>query len=145
MQKTEKYIKVKFRLAKIEPKSFFIDEPKILKQKPNHAYVEFHVTFSLEIANELLMLKLLISVFDNKEHKFKYSCLNVNFVFQVNDLGEFPTDKTGIKIPDELIEYIIDSSISMSRGILFEKWSGTYLSDIILPPIDPAKLRPKKQ
>jgi hypothetical protein len=143
MNKEKKHIDIQLKPIKIESKGFLINEPDNFDQKPTDAYVEFHVNYNINRDKEHLSTIFIVSIFDGEKTKNKYSEIKTSFVYYVGGMRQFPMDGKEMKIPGMLMEYIIDSCISMIRGVLFEKWSGTYLSDIILPQIDPRKLKPR--
>ena len=49
-----------------------------------------------------------------------------------------------IKVPDPVMQHLIALTLSTTRGVLFDKLQGSFLSKIILPIFDVTKLNKNK-
>ena len=92
----------------------------------------------------IILILLDTKIFNNADKEIQFCNLTVFFEFHVIGLKKLAHKKNTISIPDGLLNHLFVISYSTMRGILFEKCSGTYLSELILPAIDPTMIIPKK-
>ena len=86
-----------------------------------------------------------ITIFKLKKDKKKKNIaeLKTRFTYNVVGLSSFPSEESDInevRIPKQLIDTLNNISISTTRGILFTKFQGTKIQNIILPLISQKEL-----
>ncbi len=141
----QKKMEIKFRLKTIKVEGFSFSELEDSKFDINTTIFEFNSGIRVIPEEETILILLGIALFNDPDKKIQLCNLKVSYEFHVIGLRHFPRKDNTIKIPDDILIQFFALAISTSRGILFDKCAGTYLSEIILPLINPATLLPKKQ
>lgn len=107
-----------------------------------------HFYFNLRGANKVKMSSNSIFILTIGEiifHKEKSKTdpieickIKIEIEFKFENLSKIITFLNGkAQIPQELLQKMLNTSFSTTRGILFTKLSGTVFEKIYLPPIDP--------
>ncbi len=107
-----------------------------------------HFYFNLSGANKVKMSSNSIFILSTAEiifHKEKSKSdpieickIKIEIEFRFENLSKIITFMNGkAKIPQELLQKMLNTSFSTTRGILFTKLLGTIFEKVYLPPIDP--------
>jgi hypothetical protein len=130
---------IRLRLVSVLTDSFYINKPKSLHSIKDGTDFEFTITPLFGFNFEKGEVKTTIDVRTKfKETKEEVSSLVINFIFQLENLKDFIEGEIseGFKVKDSLLKLLIGTSVSTARGVLIEKYAGTYLQRTILPIID---------
>ena len=144
MMNNHKKIEIRFRLQNMRITNFSFIEKEDYKLETNKIHFKFSSGIKINKKNEIILILLDTKIFNNTDKEIELCNLTVVFEFHVIGLKEFTYKKDTIQIPDNLLNHLTIISYSTMRGILFEKCSGTYLSELILPTIDPTMIIPGK-
>lgn len=126
-----------FQLLNIDVVDEFLKHPE--KQLPKKCQYNFDITIQHNITDKdkLIIVAPAISIRINNEEETR-GRFKANIVFQVQNLDDFKTQKTGkYEIPESFITILNSISISTSRGLLFSAFKGTFLHNAILPIVNP--------
>ena len=93
---------------------------------------------------ELIEIKCSIKVYLPDNKKDPIINLEVLSSYLVKELEKFEISKDEFDIPEEIIELLVITSISNTRGVLSVKVNETGVKNIILPLIHMDELKPKK-
>jgi hypothetical protein len=138
MQQTHKTqdIKFEFRIHDIQILQFSLDNSR---EHPdlgaNHPYT-FDISSSvlLDSALKLIAIDFNVKLFTNKEKSDKVCELTVRMSFNILNYDEIvKIDGGKVNIPEPVIHHLIALTLSTSRGILFDKLQGSFLSSVIMP------------
>jgi hypothetical protein len=143
----ENFFEVKVLRVRILSFSFIhkdnLDNPNIDENEINFTY-NSNISLKVNIEDELIDIKCSIKVFlpDNK----KDSIINLEVLssYLLKELGKYEISKGEFDIPEEIIEQLVITSISNTRGVLSVKVNETGFKNIILPLIQMEELKQKK-
>ncbi len=145
MKKQKDLKKIEFRLKEIDTVNYSIYTPKNLDVKIDDAYFIFKSGFKIDYDKQFIITNLETMAFEIVEKKEIYCKIELLFLFHFKDMKIFKISDKVFRFPDEILRVLMDISYSTTRGILYEKWRGTYLDKIILPSIDINSLIPKNK
>lgn len=126
---------IKFRMVRINVEQF-----AILTEEALTADVTVSIALSFKVSPEG---KRIACFFDVKFEKDQQAMiiLKLNCEFKVQDSDWEKLEKEGeIELPKDIQEVFASQTIGVSRGILFSKTEGTQYNNLILPPINVAKM-----
>lgn len=143
---SENIFEVKILKVKILSFSFIhkdnLENPDIDENEINFTY-NSNIGIKVNIEEELIDIKYSIKVYlpDNKEAIINLEVLSS---YLLKELKKFEISKGQFDIPKEIIEKLVTTSISNTRGVLSVKVNETGFKNIILPLIQMDELEPKK-
>lgn len=132
-------VNVEFGIEGIQILQFSLDNSS------GHQSLETNYPYTFQInsgvlfdsANKLIAIDFNIIIYTSKEKKDKVCELTVRVSFNVVNYDQVVVEKdNSVTIPDSFIHHIIAVTLSTSRGILFEKLQGSFLSNMVLPLFD---------
>lgn len=143
---TDSFPTANVNLANIEVLSSQLCYPEsiALETKQFKFNIESNANFSLELNQVFISVQ--VKVLDDAMTKL-FGSIQTAVAFNVKELESLLVeDQNGTKnIPIHLIEILNSISISTTRGIMFSRFMGTYLGNVILPIIDPKAMSVKLQ
>lgn len=143
---SENIFEVKILKVKILSFSFIhkdnLDNPHIDENEINFTY-NSNIGLKVNIEEESIDIKYSIKVYlpDNKEAIINLEVLSS---YLLKELKKFEISTGQFDIPKEIIEKLVKTSISNTRGVLSVKVNETGFKNIILPLIQMDELEPKK-
>jgi hypothetical protein len=143
---SENIFEVKILKVKILSFSFIhkdnLDNPDIDENEINFTY-NSNIGLKVNIEEELIDIKYSIKVYlpDNKEAIINLEVLSS---YLLKELKKFEISTGQFDVPKEIIEKLVTTSISNTRGVLSVKVNETGFKNIILPLIQMDELEPKK-
>ena len=140
--KTQK-VEVKYKIDSIKILDFSIRIPENIHDSIVEAFFEFNTGIQIILNENKITIKFETIVYDLKTRKKCYSNLTMFYCFKVLGMESFQRIKEMVKVPDDLMNTLVDIAYSTTRGIIFEKFAGSRLGKIILPPMDSKVLLPK--
>lgn len=140
--KKNKALKVKFNFKEIKTLSFNFKEPDHSIAKDTHIQFKYESKFMIRPESDEIIIRLKIKAVEQDDNIL--GSIEVEFIYQVKNLKQFETKENEIEIPDNLLRTLIFLTVSTTRGILFEKGTGTVLEKFIFPPIEIKPLIPTK-
>lgn len=144
---SENIFEVKILKVKILSFSFIhkdnLDNPNIDENEINFTY-NSNIGLKVNIEEELIEIKCSIKVYLPDNKKDPIINLEVLSSYLVKELEKFEISKDEFDIPEEIIERLVITSISNTRGVLSVKVNETGFKNIILPLIHMDELKPKK-
>jgi len=142
----EKEIERKIFQIKILSFSFIhkdnLENPKINEDEINYTY-KSKIGLKVDKETEVIDVKFSLKVYLPKK-KEEIINLEVLSSYLIKDIQDFEISTEEVEIPEEIIENLVLTSISNSRGILAVKVNETGFKNIILPLIQMDELIPKK-
>jgi hypothetical protein len=143
---SENIFEVKILKVKILSFSFIhkdnLDNPDIDENEINFTY-NSNIGLKVNIEEELIDIKYSVKVYlpDNKEAIINLEVLSS---YLLKELKKFEISTGQFDVPKEIIEKLVTTSISNTRGVLSVKVNETGFKNIILPLIQMNELEPKK-
>ena len=108
----------------------------LLPVNNNYAF-EIKAGVMVDSLNQVIGIDFFIQMFSSPEKKDNVFGLTVRMSYKIlNFENVVIRDGSKISVPDSALHHLLALTVSTTRGILFEKVQGTFLSRIILPPID---------
>jgi hypothetical protein len=138
-----KTMELKFAIQGIQIFNFSLDtSPKHQTMVPNHPYTfEINARGLVDITQKIIGIDFMVKIFTDIEKEDKVCELSLRMAFIILNFDEVVTFKeTAPIIPDVAMQHLIALTVSTTRGILFEKLQGSFLSKITLPIFDVTKL-----
>jgi hypothetical protein len=142
----ENTIQLSFAIQGIQIFNFSLDtSPKHQALGPDHRYTfEINAGALIDVSLKLIGIDFIVKVFTSVEKDDKVCELSLRMGYHIFNFDEIITfeDSSPI-IPEFAMEHFIALTVSTTRGILFEKLQGSFLSQIILPLVDVTSLNKK--
>jgi len=137
--KKQKEIKSKnvFFIKSIEILSFSINSKE--KPLPEQLTFKFNVRLEFKTNDDLNYLYLITHIdIENVDLSIMVGQLSVSCIFQIENISKKIKikDNHSIDIPTELLEELIEVSVSTTRGVMFSTFKGTFLHNAVLPIMD---------
>ncbi len=136
-------VEIKYRIDTIKVIDFTVQVPEGIHDPITDAFFEFNSGIQIILNENKINIKLQTKVYDLKTKKTCYSYLTLFYSFNVIGMKSFQKINDMVKVPDKLMLTLMGIAYSTTRGVFFEKFAGTCLRGIFLPPMDPQKLIPK--
>ncbi len=136
-------VEVKYKIESIKVLDFAIHVPENIQESITDAFFEFYTGIQIVLNENRINIRFQTKVYDYKTKKTCYSNLTMLYSFKILGMESFQLRKNMVKVPDELMITLVGIAYSTTRGIFYEKFAGTYLRDIFLPPMNPKILIPK--
>ena len=144
---SENIFEVKILKVKILSFSFIhkdnLDNPNINENEINFTF-NSNIGLKVNIEEKLIEVKCSIKVFLPNDKKDPIINLEVLSSYLTKELEKFEISKGEFDIPEDIIERLVTTSISNTRGVLSVTVNETGFNNIILPLIDMDELKPKK-
>lgn len=142
----EKEIEIKIFQIKVLSFSFIhkdsLESPKINEDEINFTY-KSNIGLKVNKETEVIDIKFSLKVYIPKK-KEEIINLEVLSSYLFKDIKDFEVSAEEVEIPEEIIENLILTSISNSRGVLAVKVNETGFKNVILPLIQMDELIPKE-
>lgn len=143
----KKIIQLKFSIKQIQVFNFILDSsPKHQSLSPDHQYT-FEINSGVLVDNKqkIIGVDFNSKIFTSAKKNDKVCELSVRIIFSINNFDEIIIKK-GKKfvIPDLISQHLIAVTVSTTRGILYEKVQGSFLSNVIMPIINVTNLKKVK-
>lgn len=126
---------------------FSIKEIELIEKSINSVvYVQdvpfnFEVKIEIRVDADMKFTRHIISIdIRQGENPEKVASMKLACVFSVPNLADYEKDEQlnqKIPVPEDLILLLNTVTIGTARGVLFSEFRGTFLSDALLPVIDP--------
>lgn len=136
-------LKIGFRLQNIRIKNFSFSELEDYKLDMDKVHFEFASGIQINREKKIILILLDTTIFNDPNKEIQFCNITLFFEFHVRGLEKIAFRENMMTIPTGFLIHLFDISYSTTRGILFDKCAGTYLSKLILPVIDPISLIPK--
>lgn len=108
----------------------------LLPANNNYAF-EIKAGVLVDPLNQVIGIDFFIQLFSSPEKIDNVFGLTVRMSYKIlNFENVVIRDGSKISVQDSALHHLLALTVSTTRGILFEKVQGTFLSRIILPPID---------
>lgn len=119
-----------------------LDNPNIDENEINFTY-NSNIAIKVNVNDELIDIKCSIKVYLPND---KESIINLEVLssYLPKNLKKFETSKGEFDIPEDIIEHLVTTSISNTRGVLSVKVNETGFKNIILPLIQMDELKTNK-
>lgn len=140
----DKKISIQYRIQQIKILNFCVNNLANDIQVNNTLQIETSVKINIDAHKQIISITIGVIIFTNQNKENKLCSLLAAFIFHTVGINKFEFNNEKIKIPDGFLVSLVSVSYSTLRGIFFEKCANTYLSNIILPLIDPIKLLKKE-
>lgn len=139
----EKVFEIKILQIKVLSFSFInkdsLENPNLNENEINYKY-KSKIELKVNIDTEIVDIKFSLKVFlPNK--KSEIINLEVLSSYHFKDLKSFEIKENEVEIPEDLIENLVMSSISNTRGVLAVKVNETGFKNIIIPLIQMNELK----
>jgi hypothetical protein len=137
-----------FRIHQIQIQQFILDNSEAHKSvKSNHPYTfEINAGGLIDPQMKIIGVEFNTKIFTDTIKTDKVCELTVLMSFYVKNFEEVVTCvENEYDIPEQLMHHLIALTLATTRGILFEKLQGSFLSHIILPIFDVPGLRKIKR
>ncbi len=142
----EKEIEIKIFQIKVLSFSFIhkdsLESPKINEDEINFTY-KSNIGLKVNKETEVIDIKFSLKVYIPKK-KEEIINLEVLSSYLFKDIKDFEVSAEEVEIPEEIIENLVLTSISNSRGVLAVKVNETGFKNVILPLIQMDELIPKE-
>ncbi len=105
---------------------------------------DISVEHKLDVKNKYIVVTIHVDIVPNSDTTIKFASSSVACIYAIENFEEI----ININSPDKTIidatttEILNSISLSTTRGVLSQLYSGTYLHNAILPVIDPKSLKP---
>lgn len=106
-----------------------------VEDKELHLNLNIEGVFDKKLSEISVIVEVLVYREGTNNEKEDVAELKVKNIFKIEN-AELLDDNNDILLPKELKEKLNEASISTTRGILFTKFQGTNIDDIIIPLID---------
>ncbi len=136
---TNNKIELTFNIAAIQVLKFSINNGPEFYQLPidNLYSFENNVGVHLDENKKIIGIDFNIKVFSSEEKKTMVCELIVRMIFNIVNFDNVVKKiDSRLTIPDEVLNHFIATTIGTARGIFYEKLRGTFLANVILPPIN---------
>lgn len=124
-------------LTKISEKEFFLAPNEDLKISHKNLQLGFNFNFKWKEDSDLIeVLTTIIYLYKTTKTEkeiLRFKCVLEFLVKDLNKVLIVDKETAKVKVPNSLEILFISTSISTSRGMLFYKTAGTYLSNFHLP------------
>lgn len=144
---TEKSIEIKILQIKVLGFSFLhkdnLENPDINENEINFIY-KSSIGLKVNSENEIVDIKFQLKVFIPKK-KEEIINLDVLSSYHFKNLKDFEVSPTEVDLPNDIIDNLVLTSISNTRGVLAVKVNESGFKNIILPLIQMDELIPKKE
>jgi hypothetical protein len=128
--------KVEFGIQEIQILQFSLDSsPQHQALDPKHPYTfEINAGGLVDSSLKLLGVNFNVKIFAIPQKEDKVCELTLRMSFKIVNFEEVVRmDGDKVDVPDLVMQHLIAVTLSTTRGILFEKLQGSFLSQIILP------------
>ena len=136
-------IQLTFAIIGIQVLNFsFKNLPEYFKLPSNHNYA-FDIRAGVLISpqNQIIGIDFFINLYMSEDKKDKICELAIRVSYKILNFEKVVFHEgSKLSVPDSALHHLVALTVSTARGILFEKVQGTFLSRIVLPPIDVTKL-----
>ncbi|MCK9424823.1 MAG: hypothetical protein M0Q21_02165 [Ignavibacteriaceae bacterium] len=140
---TEKKVELLFKIQGIHISNFSLDN-SLSRQSlaPDHSYAfEINAGTLIDASLKIIGVDFITRIFTSQTKDDKVCELSLRISYAIQNFESFTTiEKDKVTIPEQLMHHLIALTISTTRGILFEKLQGSFLSKIILPTINVSSL-----
>lgn len=144
----EKEIEIEIKIFQIKVLSFSfihkdnLENPKINEDEINFTY-QSNIGLKVNKETEVIDIKFSLKVYLPKK-KEEIINLEVLSSYLFKNLKDFEVSAEEVEIPEEIIENLVLTSISNSRGVLAVKVNETGFKNVMLPLIQMDELIPKE-
>ncbi len=139
----KKTVEVKYKIDTMKVLDFAIHVPENIQESITDAFFEFYTGIQIALNENRINIRFQTKVYDYETKKTCYSNLTMLYSFEILGMESFQLRKDMVKVPDELMITLLGMAYSTTRGIFYEKFAGTCLREIFLPPMKPQTLIPK--
>lgn len=143
---SEKSLEIKILQIKILGFSYIhkdnLDDSNFDENKINFIY-KSNIGLKTNTENQLIEIKFHLKVFLPKKEEEIIS-LETLCSFHIKNLEDFEVSSTEVELPDDIVENLVLTSISNTRGVLAVKVIESGFNNVILPLIQMNELVPKE-
>ncbi len=132
-------INVNFQLKGIELLEISIRHPQVLLE-PGRTY-NFNINIEQRINDEEQMVAVVTSIeLIHEADKQCHASIKTSCIFRIENFQDFMTKDKVVEFPEPFIITLNSISLSTTRGIMFSRFSGTFMQDVLLPVVNPSAL-----
>lgn len=132
----------RFNLIRIHNPQFSITQTEPIGKEPPKGFpikLDFSVGTAFSMENKIAKIDVELKCAIENNPKINAS-LKTIYNFKIENLEDFLVKDDIINIPEYFTVAMVGIALSTTRGIWFEKTSGTLFNNVIFPLVDPSKL-----
>jgi hypothetical protein len=142
---SQEQIDAHLRIKAIEILDSELHHPKIPDFNPQKVSFAFNLESKVNAAIRCIFIVVNINV-NSEDNKLLLAKMSVNFVFEIENFEEVIKEKDQkFDIPEQIIHLLNTISVSTLRGIMYERFRGTFLHNFLIPIIHGRSLLPQKK
>jgi hypothetical protein len=126
---------INFKLIKIELLDVKLIKPE--KEDTEFKIFSFDIKLEFKVSEENNLIKTLVSIdILDEQNKLKLGAIESSCTFKPDKIDALMQSKATKKLNEDYIYSMGALSISVTRGIMFDQFKGTFLNNAYLPIID---------